>query len=204
MGKGCWGEEICGPNHVCTPDFACKGKHFKDKFCRVCYTRGLSVPASRVRILADVFHDDFVNSKSGGVWTHFPAHHAPKCTGDRPITFRLIQQTLKCAGPRLLIFRDDAPHIAALTPLPSDWVTMQGTVRLFIRRGTLSLSPRFPVSANPMDALVQAATVCSCSNADTTAYAATHRRHSSHHSRELANTTAHADLCQGRPIAHRM
>ena len=156
--KGCWGKEICGPNHVCTPDFACKGKHFRDKFCRVCYTCGLCVPVSRVRILADVFHDDFVNSKSGGVWTHFPTHlDAPKRTGDRPITFRLIQQTLKCAGPRLLIFQDDAPHIAALTPLPSDWVTMQGTVRLFIRRGTLSLSPPFPVSANPMDALVQAA-----------------------------------------------
>jgi len=143
MPSGCWGVEIAGPNgHGCNPNFVANGKHFKDKFCTVCQAHGLSVPVSRVRVLPDFLYDDFVNSNGGGVWTRLPACLEPaarsRAAGGEPTTFRLVNQTLKCEGPRLLVFRDDAPHIPGLTPPPSEWVTMQGTVLFVLSRGTLS------------------------------------------------------------------
>ena len=113
MPSGCWGVEIAGPNgHGCNPNFVANGKHFKDKFCTVCQAHGLSVPVSRVRVLPDFLYDDFVNSNGGGVWTRLPACLEPaarsRAAGGEPTTFRLVNQTLKCEGPRLLVFRDDA------------------------------------------------------------------------------------------------
>ena len=143
----CWGAALatshaelgCRANGQCTAGFL-KGKHhFKNKFCANCRAHGVFVRADRVRVLTDGF--DGGNKQGAGIWTALPEH--PN------IGFRVINQTHKCRGPRLLVF-DCVPPVLGSLEAPSDEYVIDGRwVHLRVCNGTLMPSLALEVSSAP-------------------------------------------------------
>ena len=73
----------------------------KNKFCDQCRA-GFTIPAERVRALLPEDKDRFDNASASGVWKRSIGVAA---------RYRLINQTLHCRGPKLLIFEGPA-HLA--------------------------------------------------------------------------------------------
>ena len=124
----CWGGLLQGHSRSCTPGFKSGTNHFKNKLCAACLANGVLVPADRIRALTPSMHCAFANKNSGGLWSSM--------AGDGP-EYRLINQTAKCVGPRLVIFKaavPDGPH--SYGPMPSGWV-QHGAARLMCCKGTL-------------------------------------------------------------------
>ena len=128
----CWGSLLSSMSTSCTPGFVVGRGHFKNKFCPTCRSAGFLVPAERVRALLGSQHDLFQNGMGSGLWTE------DKESG---MHFRLVNQTLKCSGPRIIILhRSSTPPPAGMlwAELPSKWVGPGGMVRLVVSKGTLS------------------------------------------------------------------
>ena len=126
--RTCWGGLLQGHSRSCTPGFKSGTNHFKNKLCAACLANGVLVPADRIRALTPSMHCAFANKNSGGLWSSM--------AGDGP-EYRLINQTAKCVGPRLVIFKaavPDGPH--SYGPMPSGWV-QHGAARLMCCKGTL-------------------------------------------------------------------
>ena len=123
----CWGGVITGKLSNCTPGFKPGTAHMKNKFCDQCRA-GFTIPAERVRALLPEDKDRFDNASASGVWKRSIGVAA---------RYRLINQTLHCRGPKLLIFEGPAPTDHLWGELPATWVWPGGLVRLRTAYGTL-------------------------------------------------------------------
>ena len=129
----CWGGALQHDASCCTPGFSPRLGHFKNKLCDVCKERGIVVAASRVRALDDQRTPALDNAHSSGVWS---------ITADN--AFRVINNSSKCVGPKLVVFRDDVPDSdTSYSTVPSEWLEYSqhnppiASVRLVYATGTL-------------------------------------------------------------------
>ena len=87
----------------------------------------MAVPAARVRALTDEMRVIYAsNSLSAGFWKWAPL----ELGGGE---FRLVNNTITCEGPWLVIFRETPPSIA-WAQMPPDWEE-DGFVRMLRGRG---------------------------------------------------------------------
>ena len=143
--NNCWGSHIQdGDVHDCVPRFRPGKRHFKTKFCDVCRKR-MVVSASRVRAISEVQEELFHNARSMGVWSSMPGTLG---TG----RFRIINNTVGCVRPSLILFDDIAPDLN-WPALPAEWQSPLGLVELCVGKGTLVPSGSLKMrcsSAKPM------------------------------------------------------
>ena len=158
----CWGATIAGTDgSTCTPGFvggACAFRrqprtllqnsvnrarfftprflsltgrgHFKNKFCASCRERGIDVPATRVRALTEDLMVHYTsNSLSAGFWKV-----APQSLGGGE--FRLLNNTVTCESPWLVVYREAPPDHVAWGIMPSQW-QKNGAVHMMVAKGTL-------------------------------------------------------------------
>merc|ERR1719473_1142839 len=80
----------------------------QSRFCAAC-RRGIAIDALRVRAMAEHHQREFANKSSGGFWND-------------PIgtPFRVINQTSRCVGPALIVFKGDAP-VRDWLDMPEGW-----------------------------------------------------------------------------------
>ena len=126
----CWGALMTGSDANCTPHFVIGKGHFKNKVCRACREL-VHVPASRTRALAEVqkaYSES--NSLRSGFWKTAP----PELGGG---LFRLMNNTQKCTGPWLVLFRDQAPTAGIeWGEMPPGWV-VDGALPMTVAKGTI-------------------------------------------------------------------
>jgi hypothetical protein len=124
----CWGGLLRGSMHSCTPGFVHGKGHFKNKLCPACRRDGLCIPSSRVRAIPAHMHAAFSNSSGQGLWSTLR---------DFQVAFRVINQTLSCHGPWLVVFRGTpVPPLASWDPMPRGWDSGD-VVKLKVAKGTL-------------------------------------------------------------------
>jgi len=87
------------------------------------------VSASRVRAISEMQEALFHNARSMGVWSSMPGTLG---TG----RFRIINNTVGCVRPSLILFEDAAPDLNWLA-LPTEWESPLGVVELCVGKGTL-------------------------------------------------------------------
>ena len=132
---GCWGGLLVGDSSGCMALSGNTTAHFKHKLCALCQERGICVPAARVRAIRPDEHELFMNCANSQAWTE------RTCNGSL-VAFRTINQTAKCRGERLVIFRSaQLPAGIAWAPMP-DSLVQNGEIRLKLCKGTLV--PAFP------------------------------------------------------------
>ena len=106
----CWGGLLQGSSAHCSAGFEFpSGSHFKDRVCPRCRSEGVRIPLDRLRALGPCSHE---NAHSTGLWT---------TVGDQMC--RVVNQTAKCTGPRLLIYRDPQPAAERAAKLYDDPAT---------------------------------------------------------------------------------
>ena len=113
----------------CTPGFVRGTGHLKNKFCDQCRQSGVFVALERVFCL--VADSEFSNKQGAGLWTTTPAHPA--------LGFRVVNQTHKCRGGRLVIFSCEPPaDVASTLAAPNPAHVIDGRwVHLHVGNGTL-------------------------------------------------------------------
>ena len=140
----CWGAQLRGDASLCSPGFAGGTAHFKNKFCPACKTGSFEIPVSHIRALPRSWHPDAAsldlklslsNGHSVGFWKTLP---------DGDGRFRFVNNTLDCAGPQLVVFREMPKPQLQWGVLPERWVE-NGFVTLQVAKGTLV--PRVPMAA---------------------------------------------------------
>lgn len=131
LALGCWGRQLCGEDHICSPGFLAGHGHFKNKFCDQCRSDGILISSDRICLARKALHDHFNNSNGRTIWTKGA---------------RLVNQTAKCTGPPVLIFKGLVPEaVAAMgAPVPDSWLCngapqpgAVGDVRFLVSKGTL-------------------------------------------------------------------
>ena len=133
----CWGAmlaESCGcRTSECTAGFVRGKNHLKNKFCDTCRLHGIFVRVDRVWTLPDgcLCVDNLSNGHGAGLWTSMPAHAS--------VGFRLINQSHKCKGPRMIVCNHELPPAAsaAWAPLDDKYVIDGRWVHLHLNSGTL-------------------------------------------------------------------
>ena len=127
----CWGSHLI-PSRECYHSSSGKGTqyHFKNKFCPACREL-VYVSASRTRALTETLKASFavINKTSSGFWKTAPAELG---SGE----FRLLNQTLECKGPWLVVFRAPPPDGISWGELPADWI-IDNVLPMTVARGTL-------------------------------------------------------------------
>lgn len=131
----CWGGLLARDTRRCHPITNPMSNHFKHKLCSNCQSNGIKVPIERVRAIHQNLHNMFTNSSSSGVWSEFRLNESEETVG-----FRLINQTSKCSGHRLVIFRSPPTAFVEFASLPAG-IECDGFVRLKLCKGTLT--PQF-------------------------------------------------------------
>ena len=126
----CWGALLRGTAQHCTPNFAVGKSRFHDKFCPACSSAtGMAVPAERIKAVPVWCHKARTNSRTNGFWN---AHVS------FPSRFRVINNTVQCVGPELIVF--EQPPGPAAGPFPTcdftEWVC-NGCIFLRVSKGTL-------------------------------------------------------------------
>jgi hypothetical protein len=109
------------------------------QFCGCCRALGVQVPLLRIRALDRVQHEQFENTGGRGLWSE------RRFQGMDPLCFRLINQTQKCTGPRLIILQSAATsdHLP-WAQMPPRWLPGVGLlpggdkIRLIVSKGTLT------------------------------------------------------------------
>ena len=124
----CWGAVLKGDAAACTPDFKAGRAHFKNHFCARC-RETIEVNASHVRALMPESHHLYVNTLSVGFWKR-----ASPTIGGGDV--RVVNNTITCDGPWLVIYREDPPDDLSWAPMPKEWVR-EGMVHLCVAKGTL-------------------------------------------------------------------
>ena len=131
LALGCWGRQLCGADHVCSPGFLAGHGHLKNKFCDRCRSDGILISSKRICLASKALHDHFNNSNGRTVWTKGA---------------RLVNQTAKCTGPPVLIFQGLVPEAvaAAGAPVPEAWLSdvaphsgAVNDVHFIVAKGTL-------------------------------------------------------------------
>ena len=132
----CWASQLaddCGS--FCNHGFKSKKGSIGKKVCNLCKARAFSVPACNVIPLQKEHSHIFVN-RGHGLWNVIPDHFG---TG----YFRVINNTLGCQGPKLIVFRNGSAQNMDDAQLPSEWVT-DGMVQLRFCRSTFV--PNAPIA----------------------------------------------------------
>ena len=142
----CWGAQLRGDASRCSPEFVGGTAHFKNKFCPACKVSRFEIPTTQVRALPRSFNPDaqsldlkltLSNAHGVGFWKTLP---------DGEGRFRFVNNTLDCAGPQLVVFRELPAQMHTWgTALPDKWIE-NGVVRLQVGKGTLV--PLVPYAAN--------------------------------------------------------
>lgn len=121
-GTTCWGHLL--GSETCTPGFQPKSGPFKWHFCTSCIRQGIRIPATRVRMLAP---GSITNQHSHGFWGLL-----------NNAEYRIINQTRKCIGPHIIIFRDaTAAESSPFPQLSADTYFQDGLLHVMIAMGTL-------------------------------------------------------------------
>jgi Cys-rich protein (TIGR01571 family) len=129
-GRGiCWGGCLAGSFEKCTDILPAASQHFKHKLCPSCQTDGIWIPSACVRVVDPQEEGLFTNIASGGVWTQRP-------WGGWTLEFRVVNQTAKCRGSRLVISKHPLPDGLPCTPVPAEWLE-DGRLKLISSKGTL-------------------------------------------------------------------
>ena len=147
----CWGYQLlskcapCGQAGVLASQS--KGSHFRNKFCSMCLDMGLDVPVSCIRALGPELEAVYANKQSSGFWTPY--------AGNPRSDYRVINQTQRCPGPKLVLFRHEPPLSPEGRPvrwssLPDGWV-VSGAVHLTVSYGTLMPTGRRPRPTTTVD-----------------------------------------------------
>lgn len=126
----CWGGLLQASLADCTPNFVATRGHFKNKLCANCVRDGIHVPVSRICTLAQGAAT-IPNRSETGVWNTRVGRSVTNSD-----QFRVINHTARCTGPRIVIFRGEAPSDLHGPPLPERWVH-NGMVHLLLSKGTL-------------------------------------------------------------------
>ncbi|EOD05055.1 hypothetical protein EMIHUDRAFT_211844 [Emiliania huxleyi CCMP1516] len=135
----CWGDAFSGGNLGCAKMSHRPKGAFREHFCRRCREQGVCVPISRVRVPVGEGSGEIGNRKTGGCWnepslaSHLPAH-------------RVIGRAKDCAGPVLVILRDEAPPLPGLAEAAA--LSLSDPVRFRVGR-TLIPPPMAAVVAVP-------------------------------------------------------
>jgi Cys-rich protein (TIGR01571 family) len=127
--SSCWGGRLAGTVSCCNPINAGLSNHFKHKLCAACQSNAIFVPVERVRAIHPNQHALFTNIPTSGVWTE-------KSVDSSVVCFRVVNQTRKCTGNWLVIFRSPPPDFLPWAPLAVDMLR-DGFVRLRLAKGTL-------------------------------------------------------------------
>ena len=136
----CWGDAFSGGNLGCAKMSHRPKGAFREHFCRRCREQGVCVPISRVRVPVGEGSGEIGNRKTGGCWnepsvaSHLPAH-------------RVIGRAKDCAGPALVILRDEAPPLPGLAEAAA--LSLSDPVRFRVGR-TLIPPPMAAVVAVPV------------------------------------------------------
>jgi len=125
----CWGGALKGDTSKCTPGFESGKAHFKNKFCAKC-REGIEVPAARVRALTPELRALYNNTLSSGFWKRA----SPSIGGGE---VRIANNTITCDGPQLIVYREEPLPQLPWEPMPDEWVTDDGIVKLSVAKGTL-------------------------------------------------------------------
>ena len=143
----CWGGLLSGSDASCTPGFVSGKGHFKNHFCGCCRSLGLQVPLERIRALSSSQHEQFENVGGRGLWSE-------SLLLDTGFSFRLVNQTQKCTGPRLIILQTPpASDALPWAQLPARWLTPgSSTIRLLVSKGTLTPAATVSASSSMMTA----------------------------------------------------
>ena len=138
----CWGAQASGLSTHCTPGFVPNKNHFQYKFCAECRSKGIHVPADRIRMIHDDGRGSFKNSKRAGFWSEDASSSA--------LRFRRVNQASGCKGKPLLITNIPLPpSVAHLSPVPDSMIDpTTGTVHLVVCLGTLV--PKAPAFSGPL------------------------------------------------------
>ena len=157
----CWGSLITGQSRQCVPGFVPGKGHFKNHFCSSCRSFGLSLPAQRVRAIERVQHESFENCGGRGLWSESAAAGIEH-------RYRLVNQTQKCTGPRLLIMQNaSAPKDILFAQMPARWLSSDGqSIRLIISKGTLTPADTATASTRMAASMAEAAGVISSSGGE--------------------------------------
>ena len=140
----CWGAQLRGDPSFCTPGFSGGTAHFKNKFCPACKAGSFEIHVSHIRALPRSWNPESAsldlklslsNGHSVGFWKTLP---------DGEGRFRFVNNTLDCAGPQLVVFRELPSPMLSWGHLPERWVE-NNIVTLQVAKGTLV--PRVPMTA---------------------------------------------------------
>ena len=150
----CWGSLITGNSNQCIPGFVPGKGHFKNHFCSSCRSFGLALPTQRVRAIERGQHESFENCGGRGLWSESAAAGIEH-------RYRLVNQTQKCTGPRLLIMQNaSAPSDIAFAQMPARWLSQDAqTIRLIISKGTLTPADSATASTRMAASMAEAAGV---------------------------------------------
>ena len=105
----CWGQLLGAAGVHQTAEHSAA---FRNHFCALCQSRGVTTPATRVRVVMDA-ETRCGNVRTVGVWNYksrlgWPPH-------------RVVNQTAGSAGPRLVVLREETEEeltLKGLLPLP--------------------------------------------------------------------------------------
>jgi len=142
--NGCWGAELRGSCNECMPDFLKPGRcNFKKKFCLQCQKGVFDIPAERVRYLPPQLLERYANTTSPSFWSKGS---------------RVVNQTDRCKGPSLLIFKALPPREVeeAAVVLPAAIIRLSASgssfVRFVLMHGTLV--PQEAVAPTPVSSAI--------------------------------------------------
>ena len=110
----CWGQLLGGRGAHAPAEQASSA--FRHHFCAACQKDGVTIPASRVRVVVSAEAPP-VNIRTGGVWNADKSGRVSQ-QGSWP-PHRVVNQTAGSAGPRLVVLRDETDEaLKGLIALP--------------------------------------------------------------------------------------
>ena len=166
--RECWGGVLMGSAASCTPDADDGGStrhHFKTHFCTSCKRDGIALNFELVRLIPEGQLHWFAHRSTRGFWASMVL---PSSSGDtdRTIEYRVVNQTAKCRGSPMILFRgaSDAEKLG-LPRVPREQVVLDESGRIKFKLALGTLMPCRPPGAHlastvvaPPDALLVAPT----------------------------------------------
>ena len=127
----CWGAELQGgDNTKCIVEFLPGSRQFKNRFCENCCNGTLKIASCNVFAVNEEISMLFQNKRSGGLWSTVPKHLG---TGK----FRVVNNTLGCKGPALVVFSDGTQVNGLVLPQLPAGLSEEGVLQMSLYRRTL-------------------------------------------------------------------
>ena len=108
----CWAGCLRGDFEACHGMPQGGKNHFKNKICQACQSNGVLISTERIRAIFPEQHEMFTNQVSVGVWSSVIMKNGIS------VCFRTVNQTSKCKGRRIVIFKTLPPDDIEWAPLP--------------------------------------------------------------------------------------